>query len=394
MLELNASGISLISIALLLITGLVELLDVLVTVKTNLVPGKLKELVHVLKAATASLGNGEVDPETTDKGNGGEAPEGTLGGDTTLGNGEQHVGDGAGVTVLVGKVKSHGPRGGESSDTEGEEFGGEEVLHGVPAESPTETRDVDHGDGTARSTLVGGGELKVLIDTELGNLGEERGDVDHGNGLQSDTDKKSALSADDINEEESANNSGDELDDTEDGSDEKTLLLTDNAHNLEQIGGVEGDGSSAGPLGEELNHGGHVETVQVAGDKEQLLDLAEETNTLCGLELVVESSLNLGDLADNIVALGGLLAETAEDLGGLFGLALLDEVAGGLGLEEHEDEDDSGHHDVQTCGDEPLVVSVVGHVEVGAVVCEVSEDDTDVDSTLFLLDIVVRSEGG
>jgi hypothetical protein len=56
-------------------------------------------------------------------------------------------------------------------------------------------------------------------------------------------------------------------------------------------------------------------------------------------------------------------------------------------LEEHEDEDDAGHHDVKTCRDEPLVVSVVGHVEVSAVVGEVSEDDTDVDSTLFLLDL-------
>lgn len=389
MLELNASGLSLISVALLLITGLVKLLDVLVTVETNLVPGKLEELVHVLKAATASLGNGEPDPETTNEGNGGEAPEGTLGGDTALGNGEQHVGDSAGVTVLVGEVKSHGPRGGESTDAEREQLSGKKVLHGVPAESPTETRDVDHGDSTARSTLVGGGELEVLVDTELGNLGEESSDVDHGNGLQRDTDEKSALSADDINEEESANNGGDELDNTENGSDEKALLLANNTHDLEQVGSVEGDGTSTGPLREELDHGGHVETVQVAGDEDQLLDLSEETNTLGGLKLVVERSLDLRDLTNNVVALGGLLAETTEDLGSLVGFALLDKVSGRLGLEEHEDEDESRHHDVKTGGDEPLVVSVVGHVEMAAVVCEVSEDDTDVDSTLLS---IVRDE--
>jgi hypothetical protein len=61
-------------------------------------------------------------------------------------------------------------------------------------------------------------------------------------------------------------------------------------------------------------------------------------------------------------------------------------------LEEHEEEDETGHHDVKTGRDEPLVVSVVGHVEMAAVVCEVSEDDTDVDSTLFLLDMILRVE--
>jgi hypothetical protein len=279
-------------------------------------------------------------------------------------------------------VKSHGPRGGESSDTEREEFGGEEVLHGVPAESPTETRDVDHSDSTARSTLVSGGKLEVLNNTKLGNLGEESSDVDHSNGLQRNTDEKSALSADDIDEEESANDSGDELDDTEDSGDEKTLLLTNDTHDLEQIGGIEGDGTSAGPLREELDHGRHVKTVKVGGDKKELLDLSEEANTLGSLKLVVKSGLDLGNLAEDVVALGGLLTKTAENTSCFVGLAFFDEISGGLGLEEHEEEDETGHHDVKTGRDEPLIVCVVGHVEMAAVVGEVGEDDTDVNSTL------------
>jgi hypothetical protein len=56
-------------------------------------------------------------------------------------------------------------------------------------------------------------------------------------------------------------------------------------------------------------------------------------------------------------------------------------------LEEHEDEDETRHHDVKTGRDEPLVVGVVGHVEMAAVVGEVSEDDTDVNSSLVKLDM-------
>src|SRR5690242_5421190 len=104
-LDLNTSSVALLDIALLLITRLVKLLNVLVTVETNLVPGKLEELIHALEAATASLRNGEPHPDTTNEGDGGEAPEGSLGGDTALGNGEKHVGHSAGVTVLVGEVK-------------------------------------------------------------------------------------------------------------------------------------------------------------------------------------------------------------------------------------------------------------------------------------------------
>jgi hypothetical protein len=382
-LELNTSGVALLSISLLLIASLIKLLGVLVAMKTDLVPRKREKLIHVLKASSTSLRNGEPNPDTTDESNSGEAPERSLGGDTALGNREKHVGDSARVSVLVGEVESHGPRCSEGTNAQREEFGSQEVLHRVPAESPTETRDVDHGDGTARSTLVALGKNKVLNDSELGNLGEESSDVDHGNGLKSDTDEKSALSADDIDEEESADDGGDELNDTEDSCDEKTLLLSNNAHDLEQIGGIQGDGTSTRPLREELHHRGHVKTVQVARNKDQLLDLAKEANALGSLELMVKSSLDLGDLVDDVLSIGGLLSETAQNTGGFVGTAFLDEIARGLGLEEAEDEDDAGHHDVKTGGDEPLVVRVVGEVEMAAVVCEVSENDTDINSALI-----------
>lgn len=253
-LNLNTLGAILVSHALLLGADHVSLVGILVTVETDLVPGKLEQVIHALEAATAGLGDGEPDPDTADKGDGGEAPEGSLGGDTAVGDGEKHVGNGARVAVLVGKVKSHGPRGGEGTDAQREQLSGEKVLHGVPAESPTETRDVDHGDGTTASTLAGSGESEAINNAEFGNLGEESSDVDHGNGLESDTGEKSTLTTDDVDEEQGTDQGGAELDDTKHSGDEKRLLATCDTKKLEQVGGVEGDGTGTGPLGEELDH--------------------------------------------------------------------------------------------------------------------------------------------
>lgn len=337
-------------------------------------------MIHALEAASAGLGNREPHPHAADKGNGREAPEGSLGGDAAVRGGEEHVGHGAGVAVLVGKVQSHGPRGGEGSDAEREQLSSEEVLHGVPAESPTEAGDVDHGDGAAAGTLVGSGKDKVIDDTELRDASEEGGDVDHGDSLESDTSEESALSADDINEEESADDGGNKLDDTKDGSDEKRLLATSDTENLEQIRSVEGDGTSTGPLRQELNHGGEVEAVEVAGNKEHLLDLSKPANTLASLKLVVKSRLDRADLRDDILAIRRLSAKTTQNVGGLVGLTLLNQETRRLVLEEAEDEDDAGHHDVQGGGNQPAVVGVLVEVEGAAIVGEVGEDDTEVDS--------------
>lgn len=367
--------------ALLLILGNVLLLGILVAVKTNLVPGEVEQVIHALQAATTCLRNRDQDPKTTNEGDGGEAPEGTLGRDTTVAGGEKHVGNSAGVAVLVGEVQSHGPRGGQGTNSEREQLGSEEVLHGVPAQSPTESRDVDHGNGTSAGTLVGLGEDKVIINAHLGNTGEEGSDVEHGNGLEGDAGEKSSLSANDIDEEEGADQGSAELDNTKDGSDKKRLVGTSNTKKAEKIRGVEGDRAGSGPLRKELHHAGEVEAVQVAGDEEHLLELAEGTDTLGGLELVVEGVLDRGDLSDDVLAVNGLLTHAGQDHGSLVGLVLLHEESGGLGLEEHEDQDDSRHHDVQAGGHQPSVVSVLGHVDGAAIVREVCQHDADVDGT-------------
>lgn len=87
------------------------------------------------------------------------------------------------------------------------------------------------------------------------------------------------------------------------------------------------------------------------------------------------AGLDIGDLADDVVRVDGLVAEMRHDLGGLGSLALLDQESRALVLEEAQDEDQAGEHDVEGGGDDPLVVALVADVSVGTVVGEVSENN-------------------
>jgi hypothetical protein len=117
---------------------LVAELGLLGTEATNLVPGKLEQLVDTLEGSASGLGDGEPSPDTTDDGDGGEEPEGTGRAKTALLVVEEHKRDSARVTVLVDEVEAHDQRRGHGSDTERVELSVEEVLHRVPTHSPSE----------------------------------------------------------------------------------------------------------------------------------------------------------------------------------------------------------------------------------------------------------------
>lgn len=372
-LDLVGDTVGLLSGPLLLIVDHVLLLRILVSVKTNSVPGEVKETVHVLQATTTGLGNGEPNPGTTNDSNGRKAPESTLGGDTARAARQKHVWHGSRIAVLVGKMKGHSPRCGEGTDSEREQLGSKEVLHGVPAQGPTEARNVNHSNSTSASSLLAFGKDEALNDTQLGDSSEECCDIDHGNGLESDTGKQRTLSANNIDQEQSTQQGGKQLDNTENCGDKQTLLAAGNTENLKQIRSVQSDGTSTGPLAEELNHRGEVKSEEVGRDKEELLNLSEPANAAAGLKLVVEGGLDCGNLANDVVAVCGLVSEVSHDLCGLDGLALLKQVTGRLKLEEAEDENDARHDNVQTGWHQPLVALCVRHIDVAAVIGEISE---------------------
>ncbi len=236
-----------------------------------------------------------------------------------------------------------------------------------------------HGDGAAAAGKILRRNLELVDYSELRDAGEEAGDINHRDGLQGDSDEQRALATDDINKEEGARQCRNQFHNAKDGRDKKTFLLASDANQLEEIDGIQRDGTGTRPLREQLHHGGQVDTVQVAPVEEHFLDHAQEADAAGGLELVIQRRLDQGRLADDVVAVGGLVADVREHLGGLVGPALLDEEARRLVLEEHEDEDQAGHDEVQAGGHEPLVVAVVGDVNRGAIVGKVGEDDAEVD---------------
>lgn len=61
--------------------------------------------------------------------------------------------------------------------------------------------------------------------------------------------------------------------------------------------------------------------------------------------------------------------------------ALADEESRGLVLQKGQNENNAGHDDVQAGGDKPLVVACVWNMESAAVVCEVGQDNANIDGT-------------
>lgn len=286
---------------------------------SNLVPLEGEETIHALETATRSLGNEEPSPETTEEGDNGEEPEGSCGTKATLATGKEHVGDSARVSVLVDEMEAHDHGGGDGTDAEGVDFSVEKVLHGVPAHCPTETTEVNHDDCGGGCLLLARGELFTLL--ELGNGGKESGDVSHGDGLKTNSDTEGALATNDIDQEESADNGGNELDDTKDGSCKQLLVLTLCTEECEELGCVDGDRLSAGPLGEELRGETEVDSVEVVGHQEHFLENTSPSLTESGFLLLCKLHLNLGNLLDDMLMVDWKPTDAGEVGGSLIILA-------------------------------------------------------------------------
>lgn len=236
----------------------VELLGDLLAVETDLVPGQVKELVDTFERAASSFGDAKPNPNSANNGDGREEVEGTGGAEALAV--EEHDGSGLVGGVLADEVHGHGDGGADGTDAEGEQLGRQKVLAGVPAKSPSYAGNVDHGDSAGASSGLGCGGL-VTVDFGDGYDVEEDGDVQHSDGLEDDADDQGALATKSINEEQCADDGGDELDDTEDSSAEERRVLASDTNDLEQIVGVDGDGRSTRPAGEELCEVGEEQTV-------------------------------------------------------------------------------------------------------------------------------------
>jgi hypothetical protein len=306
---------------------LVAELGLLGTEATDLVPGKLEQLVDALEGSARGLGDGEPSPDTTDEGDGSEEPEGTGRAETALLVVEEHERDGARVTVLVDEMEAHDQRGGHGSDTERVDFSVEEVLHGVPTHSPTETGDVDEHEGDSGSSLLALGELEALL-FNAGNSGKEGSEVSHGDGLAGNTDTEGTLATDPVDQEESTCDGSDELDYTENGSCEQLLVLALSTEESEEVGCVNGHRLRSTPLTENLGPEAYVKPVGVVGHAEHFAEISKSTLAHGGFLLLVKLVLDFSNFGLNNLVFDRETTDASQVDDCVLALASLDEVTG------------------------------------------------------------------
>lgn len=257
-------------------------------------------------------------------------------------------------------------------------FDGPTHLNRVPSKRPSESRNIDHHNRTHSCVLDGTGRrVSLIADTSVED--KEDGHVQHSDELACDAGHERAFTTDVVDEEESAEQSRDEFDNTEDGGGEQLLLLTRCAHHGEILSCVDGDRGRAGPLGQELGHDGQLDAVEVRSVGEELADGAEPAGTLGRLTFAVELVVDIDDLALDVPVVLVEVAELGEVGGGFLVLADLDQPAGGFDREEAEEEGDGGKVDVHQVGHDPLQLRVFGDVQVAAVAGEVGQHDSQVD---------------
>lgn len=211
---------------------------------------------------------------------------------------------------------------------------------------------------------------------------EEDGDVEHGNRLQGNTNDERALATERVDQEQSADDGGDELDHTKDSSGKEGSLLADDTDDLEQVRSVDGDGRAARPAGHELGEVGEEQTVRVALDAEDLAAHALPAHAGGGFLLFLEGVLDAGELLDDVGVGGGHAAELGEVLERLVTLSGADEETGRLDGEEGGEEDDDAEHEVDRRRQQPASGSAGdGIVDLSAVVGEVGDQNTKVDGS-------------
>ena len=134
------------------------------------------------------------------------------------------------------------------------------------------------------------------------------------------------------------------------------------AEESEEFGGVDGDALSTRPLRQELGEETKVDAVEVVGHKEHFFE-----NTLPALAkgcffFFMELLLDFADFSLDVRVLSGKTANASKIGDGFFVLTNLDEKSGGFVVEEREDQDDAGEHDVDGGGNDPLVCGSSGDV--------------------------------
>ena len=124
-----------------------------------------------------------------------------------------------------------------------------------------------------------------------------------------------------------------------------------------------------------------MNSIEVVGHQKHLLEEALPSEAHGGFLLFIKLGLDLSDLRDNDWVVDREVADACQVDNGVLILTALHKKTRRLVVEEGEDEDDAGEHDVEGGRDDPARVGLVGNVDGGSPASKVCQHDTEVDGS-------------
>lgn len=134
---------------------------------------------------------------------------------------------------------------------------------------------------------------------------------------------------------------------------------------------------------EQLSSKAEVNSIEVVGHAEHLSDIAPDTLAHRGFLFLSELVLNATDLRNDILVVGGKASDTGKIGNRMLISAFLDEKTWRFVVEERQDEDDAGEHQVERGRDDPRVIGVLVDVETaapGSEICKLFDISEYIDS--------------
>lgn len=139
----------------------------------------------------------------------------------------------------------HGHRCCQRANSQGKQLRGEEVLHGIPTQGPAESGQINHKDSSLRRSFFARIQCVAVNHAKFRYCGQERGDVDHRDRLECNSNEQRSFAADDVHQEERTPYGGDQFYNAEYCRDEKALAGPSDAKETEKIRGIEGNGAGS-----------------------------------------------------------------------------------------------------------------------------------------------------
>lgn len=144
------------------------------------------------------------------------------------------------------------------------------------------------------------------------------------------------------------------------------LVLSLRSKQRKHVWSVNGDALSPRPLTEQLCTKTKIDSVEIVGHEEYFANISHETLSHGCLLLFLELLLDSIDLRNHVLIGCRQTPHSCKIDDCVLILTFLDQEARRFVIEEGQDEDDSGEHDMKRCWDNPRIVGVLVDVEAAS----------------------------